>query len=163
MAFRKVEVSEEERKAMGQSFISLDNIGDRFTGRLVKTQPQTGPYAKPDRVDYVFKYANPPPNAPGHRPELAVKAVAEGILKSYGDVAMKLKKANVRPGWIVRVTKTGDLDIGKDNPMPTFDVEIDDTPPHSAQGQAAAPAPAPKPAPKPPPPPAAEPTDDIPF
>lgn len=151
MAFEDVELTAEEKAALTQSFISLDSIGQVFTGRLVRTQPQTGQYAKKNAVDYVFKYKNPAEGLPGHRAELAVGAVVEGTLKSQADINQKLGKAKPEAGHVIRVQYLSDLDIGKENPMKIYKVQIDRSPPKA--GATAAPPP-------PPPPPAA---DDVDF
>jgi hypothetical protein len=128
MAMKKIELSEEERKAMGQSFISLDAIGQRFKGRVSDIKPQSGQFARAGQFDYVFRYANPAEGQPGHRADQPLKAVCEATLKSYTDVSAKLRKANVQKGWIVQVTYVSDLSTGRDNPMKIFEVEIDDSP-----------------------------------
>lgn len=138
MAFKEVELTEEEKAAMSQSFFKFENIGDKLAGRFVKTVPASGKFAKPNQVDYVFKIKN------------TEGVVVETTMGGNADAAMKLKKAiekgDLKPGYAVLITYIADLDVGKENPMKQFKVLVDDTPPKNAA---------------PPPPP--QPADDIDF
>lgn len=138
MAMEEITLTPEEQAAANTTFFKwTKGIGEKFSGRFIRTQEQTGTYAKKGRLDYVFKYKD------------EAGAVREGVLTGV-DLEMKLKKANLKPGISrVAITHVEDRDIQKDNPMKVFKVLVDHSP---AAGAAAAPAP------KPPPPPAA---DDI--
>ncbi len=147
MAFKPVVLTKEEEEAMaaGGDFYKFTAIGQKLLGRFPKTQPQTGPHAKANRVDYVFRMAvkneatgamepkEVPFTPPTKAAQLLEKAMKGGLLK---------------PNYVVKLSYTADLDVGKESPMKIFELEIDD-----------APAPAKAAAPPPPPPP----DDDLPF
>jgi len=128
MAPREINLTEEEKAALTQTFISFEEIGQKFKGRLVKTQPQTGQYAKKDQLDYVFKYKNPAEGQPGHKAGSPVGAVVESQLKSQADINQKFRKVKIQPGWVAEITYLSDLDIGKENPMKQYKVLVDDAP-----------------------------------
>lgn len=142
MAFREVDLTEEERAAMQGAYFKFNAIGDRLMGRFLSTRPSTGTYAKPGQLDYVFRHKN-----------AETGAIEDVTLTPPADLVAKLKKAGLKPGWKVSITYASDLDVGKESPMKIFKLLVDDSP-------AAAPAPA-APAPKPAPKPA--PADDIDF
>ena len=139
MAWKDVEVSDEERAG---SFFKFDAIGTKLLGRFVKTVPQTGQYAKPGRVDYVFKVKD----AAGNLTEVTVSS-------SPVDLSAKLTKARLKPGYAVKIeyVKAIPSDDPSKSAQKIFKVSVDDSP---------APAAAAKPPPPPPPP---SPSDDIPF
>lgn len=135
MAFKEVELTEEERASAGAKFFKFEAIGAKLTGRFVRTQPQTGQYAKAGAVDYVFRTKEPS------------GAIVEVVLNPPADLSLKLKKAALTPGRAVAMTYERDLDVGKESPMKIIKLLVDDTPMKPAP--AAAPPKAPPPAPAP--------------
>lgn len=138
MAFRDVELTEEERAALGAKFKKFDAIGDRVGGLFVKREERNGRYGK--ETVYTIRTKNE-------------AGVIEDISISSGgnsDAVLKLEKAGLKQGNKVIVAFTGTRDVGKQHPMKLFKVQVDDSvtplPPLSA----------PKPA-------SPKPTDDIPF
>ncbi len=146
MAYEEVTLTEEEKAAAQQTFFKwTKGIGEKFAGRFVKTQEQTGAFAKKGRLDYVFKFVQV-------NDETGEKATVEGTLSGGIDLTMKLDKAKLKVGEKVLVEHVEDKEIGKDNPMKIFKVLVDRS--------TAAPA---KPKPAPAPVPVADPADDIDF
>jgi len=131
MAFEPVELTEEEKAALGAKFVKFDAIGDKFVGRFVKTQPATGKYARPGDLGYVFRAKD------------TTGAVTESILEPNAGLAAQLKKAALQPNYAVRITFSGEQDTGKESPLKLFKVEVDRVLP---AGKAATPPPPPKPA-----------------
>lgn len=144
MAYKEVELSEEEMKSAGAAYVQFKAIGDKLIGRFLGTQPTTGKYAKAGENDYRFKTVN------------EKKEVVEVLLTPATNCRMKLEKAEkngeLRIGSKVLISFDSEQDIGKQSPLKIFKVAIDNSPPPAG-------AVAPKP-PPPPPPPAA---DDIDF
>lgn len=136
MAFEEVALSEEEKAALGGTFVRFNAIGDKFPGVFVRTQPATGQFAKPNVPSYVFK---------GKKED---GSLAEFICDPNPDLAPRLAKAALKPGNRVIIQYVSDLDTGKEKPLKQFKLLVD-------RSTAA-------PAPKPPPPPA-DPFDDIPL
>lgn len=137
MAFREVDLTEEERAALSGSFFKFNAIGDRLAGKFLSTRPSTGTYAKPGQLDYTFRHKN-----------------AEGVIEDVtltppADLAAKLKKAALQPGWKVSITYTSDLPTGKESPMKVFKLLVDDSPAAAPAAAAPPPKPQPKPAPSP--------------
>lgn len=142
MAFKEVELTEEEKQAMtsGGSFFKFNAIGDRIAGVFLRTQPRTGQYAKTGQLTYVFKAKN------------AEGQVVELLCDPPTDAAARLKKAQelkdgdalkLVPGKKMILTYVSNQDVGKESPMKIFKLQVDDAPPSST---AAAPKPPPKPA-----------------
>jgi len=146
MAFKKVTLSPEEEAALqgGGNFFKFSGIGSKMLGRFVKSQPQTGQYAKKDREDYVFRVA-----AKDEHGQVIAGKTEEVTVNATKKLHAQLQKAHLKPGWPVKITLIAEIEIGMPNKMPEYDVEFDDS------------APAGKPAAPPPPPPPAD--DDIPF
>lgn len=142
MAFRPVTLTKEEEASVGANFFKFSSIGQKLLGRYLRTQPQTGPYARAGHLDYVFRIRTDDEaisevvfSPPVRAMQLLEKAVKAGMLK---------------PNYAVKITYVSDLDVGKAQPMKNFALEIDDAPT----------APAARP---PPPPPSPRSDDDIPF
>lgn len=145
MAFREVELTEEERAAMSGAYFKFNAIGDRIVGRFISTRPSTGTFAKPGQLDYTIRHKN-----------AETGAIEDVTLTPPADLAAKLKKAQLKPGWKVSITYSSDVDVGKESPMKVFKLLVDDSDAPAAAKPAAPPAPAPKPKPAPAP-------DDIDF
>jgi hypothetical protein len=128
MAFREIELTEEERAALGAKFFKFDAIGDRLVGRFLRSEERDGKFGR--ETLYHFKR------------KTEAGQIEEVALSSGGnsDAIQKLRKAAIKPGVAVMVTFTATLDVGKANPMKMFKVLVDDSP-------AATPTPAPKPKP----------------
>lgn len=141
MAFKKIELTEEEQAAGNTNFHKFDQPGDKFSGVFVSVSEEDGKYGK--RKNYKFKTRN------------AEGAIIEAVITPPTDLDRKMRKVQWKPGYRVKITYTHNQDIGKESPMKVFDLEVDDAPPAP---KAAAPKPLP-----PPPPPAADELDDIPF
>lgn len=138
MAFREVELSDEERAAAGARFKKFEAIGDRIAGLFVKQEERDGRFGR--ETVYTF------------RTKSEAGLIEDVSLSSGGhtDADMKLKKAALKQGNKVIVAFTGTRDVGKTNPMKLFKVQVDDS--VTPLPPLAAPKPAnPKPA------------DDIPF
>lgn len=144
MAFKKVTLSAEEEAALQTgNFFKFSGIGSKLLGRFVRSQKQTGSFAKADREDWIFK---------AHVvKEDGSKVVEEVHFNPTKKAHAVLKKAGLKPGYAVKITLTAEIDIGMANKMPEYDIEVDDAPPSG------------KPAPPPPPPPVAAADDDVPF
>lgn len=125
MAYKEIELTEEERAAAGAKFFKFGAIGDKLVGRFIRTQPTTGTYAKAGQLDYVFR----------------TKA-GDVSLSPPADAALKLKKANLKPGNAVMISYERDQDVGKESLMKVFRVLVDDSP-----AVAKKPEPAPPPVP----------------
>ncbi len=132
MAFREVELTEEERAAMSGAYFKFSAIGDRLVGRFISTRPSTGTYSKPGQLDYIIRHKN------------AEGAIEDVTLTPPADLAAKLKKAQLKPGWKVSITYASDHDVGKESPMKVFKLLVDDSDPPKAATPAPAPAPKPK-------------------
>lgn len=133
MAFREVELTEEERAAMGTRYKKFEAIGDRIAGLFVSVQDRQGKFG-PETV-YTFRTKNE-------------QGQVEDIALSSGgntDAAIKLSKAGLKPGNKVIVAFTGTRDVGKTSPMKLFKVQVDDSVTPLPSVSAAKPA-APKPA-----------------
>jgi hypothetical protein len=130
MAFKEIELTEEEKAALGSDFYKFTAIGQKLVGKFVRTQAQSGQFAKAHLIDYVFKMKN------------EAGAVVEAVLNPPTDLGQKLKKAALKPGHAVMITYASDLDVGKESPMKIFKVLVDDSP---AAGAAAKPPPPPPP------------------
>ena len=147
MGFKKVELSKEEEDALqGGNFFKFPTIGTKLLGRFVRTQPQTGQYAKADLLDYVFR-------ARVKNEETGAESIEEVVVNTNKRLHATLKKCNLKPGYAVKITHTATQDVGQQSPMKLYDVEVDDSP---APAKAAA-------APPPPPPPPAAADDDLPY
>ncbi len=145
MAFKDVELTDEEKAQLGMHYVKFNAIGDKFLGKVIGTRQSVGKFAKPGDIDYVVKTKN------------AEGAVVEMLLTPGGDLAPKFKKANVRAGFKLRIEYVSDRDVNKESPMKVFKLQVDDS---EAGAATAAPAPAAAAAkPAPAPAPAAE--DDI--
>ena len=105
MAFVDVELTEEEKAALGRNYVKFSAIGDKFFGLVLSTQKAGGTYAKPNDLDYVVKTKN------------AAGEVVEMLLSPNGDLAPKFKKANVRKGSKIKLEYVADRDVGKESPM----------------------------------------------
>jgi len=134
MAFREVELSEEERAAMSQKFFKFNAIGDRLAGVFVSSRMASGKFG--EQREYLFRTKD-----------------GQVALTPPTDAAKKLEKIGLKPGWKVLITYDQDIDVGKEKPMKHFKVLFEESiaPP-------AAPAPAPAAAPK-----APAGAEDIPF
>lgn len=144
MAFEEVVITEEDRKAASGSFFKFAKVGDRLVGRYVSSKPSSGQYAKPGQLDYTFKAR-------------VNGAITEVTISPSFDLAIRLKKASespggLKPGHLVEIVYTGDVDTGQASPMKQFKLSVDRSPPKSAT-----------PTPPPPPPPPAAGGDDIDF
>lgn len=133
MAFREVDLTEEERAALSGTFFKFNAIGDRLLGRFIGTRPSTGTYAKPGQLDYTFRHKN------------AEGVVEDVTLTPPADLALKLKKAALQPGWKVSITYASEVDTGKESKMKVFKLLVDDSDGAAAAPKAAPPPPAPKP------------------
>lgn len=148
MAFVDVELTDEEKAALGMKYVKFNAIGDKFLGKVTGTRQSTGSYAKPGDLDFVVKTKN------------TEGAVVEMLLTPGGDLGPKFRKAGVRAGFKLRIEYIADRDVGKESPMKVFKLQVDAS---EAVAAGAAPAAAPaaaKPAPKPAPAPT---EDDIDF
>jgi len=144
--WQKVTLTPEEEAALqGGAFFKFAGVGSKMLGKFVKSQPQTGQFAKKDREDWVFRAQV--------TKEDGSKAIEEVSVNPTKKLQAQLKKCNLKPGYAVKITLTAEIDIGMANKMPEYDVEFDPSP---------APAGAAKP-PPPPPPPAAGADDDLNF
>lgn len=148
MAFKKVELTKEEEEALkGGNYFKFTAVGQKMLGRFVRTQPQTGQFAKQGQLDYVFR-ANV-----AH--EDGTKAVEEVVVNTNKQLNAQLAKCGLKPGYAVKITFVSELDVGQQSKMKVYEVEYDDAPPAG------------KAAPPPPPPPkpaaAAAEDDDVPF
>lgn len=132
MAFEEVQLTEEEKAALSARFVKFEAVGDRFIGRYLKTQPATGKFSKAGDLDYVFKFKD------------TDGQVKEAILTPNQGLAAQLKKAQLAANYACRITYSGDLDTGKENPVRLFKLEVDRVLP---QGKAATPPPPPPPKP----------------
>lgn len=147
MAWKKVELSKEEEDALqGGNFFKFSGIGSKMLGRYVRSQKQTGQFAKADREDWIFRAKV--------KKEDGSEAVEEVSVNPTKKLQATLKKANLKVGTAVKITLVAEIEIGMPNKMPEYDVETDDSP--VPAGAAAKPPP-------PPPPPAAPASDDVPF
>ena len=106
MAFKEVELSAEEQASSGQTFFKFSAIGDRMAGVFISSKVVAGKFG--EKREYLFR-------------------TREGnvALTPPTDAARKLEKANLKPGWKVIVTYTGDRDVGKEQPMKQFKVLVD--------------------------------------
>lgn len=134
MAWKDVELSEEERASMAQKFYKFEAIGQKLYGRVVRIVPQTGQYAKPGMHDFVIRTKN-----------TETGEIEEVVLNPPTDLAALLKKAGVAPNHAIEATYASDRDVGKASPMKCFKLRVNT----EAPAQAAAPKPAPAPVPKP--------------
>ena len=145
MPFVEVELTDEEKAALGMQYVKFTAIGQTLLGKVMSTRPSTGTYAKPGDLDFVIRTKN------------AEGAIVDMLLTPGGDLGPKFKKAKVAAGFKLMIEYVGDRDVGKEQPMKVFKLKVD------ASGAGAAPAaPAPASAPKPAPAPAPA-TDDIDF
>lgn len=143
MAFKEVELTEEERAALSGTFFKFNAIGDRLAGIYVGKRPTTGIGANSGKEDYTFKTKN------------AEGAIEQQTLTPPTSLAQQLKKAE-RDGLLVAGRKVviqfvSEVDVGKESPMKQFKLLVDDgaASPANAGTKPAAPKPAPKPAPVP--------------
>lgn len=156
MAFKKIELSKEEEESLqgGGNFVKFTAIGQKFLGRFLRSQPQTGTFAKADRADYVFRA--PAKNEDGtvrtgaDGKPVVEEAVINGTKRLHFLLNREIKNGHLKPNYAVKITLIAENDIGQANKEKVFDVEIDDV-----VGAA-------KP-PPPPPPPADSAADDVPF
>lgn len=140
MAFKKIELTEEEQAASNANFHKFDQPGDKFSGVFLSVTEEDGKYGK--RKNYKFRTRN------------AEGAIVEEVITPPTDLDRKMNKVQWKPGYRVQITYTHNQDTGKATPMKIFDFLVDDAPAAKA---------APKPPPPPPPPPGADELDDIPF
>lgn len=151
MGWTKVELTKEEEEALqgGGNFFKFTAIGQRLLGRFVKSQKQTGQYAKADLLDYVFRIASKDEDG-----KVIAGKTEEVLLNANKQLHAKLAKCKLQPGYAVKITFTGEIDVGQPSKMKVYEVEFDASP---------APSGAAKPPPPPPPPPTPAADDDVPF
>lgn len=116
MAYRDVTWSQEED---GGSFYKFDQIGQKFLGRFLSSKVERNERFNKDETRFTFKTAIIDPNTN----QQVVEVVT---LPSFTDLDRKLKKANLKAGWKVRITYTGEIDVGQQSKMKQFKVEVDD-------------------------------------
>lgn len=146
MGWTKVELTKEEEEALkGGNYFKFTAIGQKLLGKFLRTQPQTGQYAKKDLLDYVFR-ANV-------THEDGTKTTEEVVVNTNKQLNAQLAKCKFQPGYAVKITFASELDVGQQSKMKVYEVEFDSNPPSKAG------------APPPPPKPAADvpADDDIPF
>jgi hypothetical protein len=170
MAWKKVELTEEEKKAgSGRPFKKFEAVGASALGFFVKTEPQTktfnpaeGPKAitayifygevvSQDGVKTTREYEVTPPYDLERQLKKAMRAESEG---GYGLTAGM--------GHLVKMKRTGSQDTGQASPMGLFELAVD------IEFKPAKPLPASvvwakSSASNPPPPMSAQDDDDIPF
>lgn len=151
MGWTKVELTKEEEEALqgGGNFFKFTAIGQKLLGRFVKTQKQTGQFAKADLEDYVFRVAKKDENG-----QVIAGQTEEVVVNTNKQLNAKLKKCGLKAGYAVKITFASELDVGQASKMKVYEVEYDASP---------SPAGAAKPPPPPPPPPAPAADDDVPF
>lgn len=126
MAYREVELSEEEKAAASTSYVKFNAIGDTFVGVFLKWAEVPGKFGP--QSTWYFKTKD------------SAGKIVEMALSAPTDADKKLKKAALKPGWRVKIQYAADQDVGKASPMKIFKVWFDDAP-------AAAPKPPPPPSP----------------
>jgi hypothetical protein len=116
VAFREIELTEEERGALGAKFVKFDAIGDRLAGRFLRSEERDGKFGR--ETLYHFKR------------KTEAGQLEEVVLSSGGnsDAVQKLRKAGIKPGAAVLITFTATIDVGKAHPMKLFKVLVDDSP-----------------------------------
>lgn len=143
MAFEEVTVPDDFEE--GAEFARFNAIGDRIAGRFLETV-ETDDSFKPGqkRVNYKFK---------GRKADGSVGTI---IVTPSWHLKKLLAAANLKSGDAVIMTKTGERDIGKENPMPQFSLKVERAgaakPPAKAAAQPQRQAPKAPPPPKQPPP-----------
>lgn len=130
MAFKKVELTEEEMKSGGRAFEKFDAIGDSQIGvyQFTERKEKEFPDGKKTVTLHVFwRPANP-----------AKPDKKEGDFEITGTYHLdksieKAKKApsdgglglDERAGHLVKMTWTSNRDTGQSSPMKVFDVQVD--------------------------------------
>lgn len=147
MAYKNVEIPDE---APGE-YVKFNAIGDKLEGFFASSGPAAGKFGE-GKTDYRF-----------------ITREGVKVLTPPTHLATGLKVAALKPGCKVRITYSGNKEIGKESPMKLFTLQVDDEAATIAAGlklvakAGSAPPPAPK-APPPPPPPADDPFgDDVPI
>lgn len=137
MGWTKVELTKEEEEALkGGNFFKFPSIGTKMLGKFVRSQPQTGQYAKKDLLDYVFR---------AHvTHEDGSKTVEEVVVNTNKQLNAQLAKCGLKPGSAVKIVFKEELDVGQQSKMKVYDVEFDHNP-APPKGAAAPPPPPPKP------------------
>lgn len=125
MAFKKVELSDEEMKSGGRAFEKFSAIGDSHLGVYQFTEKQTKDFPdgkKTITVHVMWRPANPakPEQREGDFEITGTYHLDKCIEKARNELGLK-----ERAGHLVKMKWESNRDTGQSSPMKVFDVQVD--------------------------------------